>query len=75
MDALTGQDPPIEKAHPGLQPSLVFMSYPIVLVISVIAILSWYWLSAPNAKDKGPAEPTINRSTTDAEATSREPNQ
>ena len=42
-DALMGTDPPIEKAHPGLQPALVFASYPIALVV-LVAIVAIYFV-------------------------------
>ncbi len=42
-DALLGNDPPIEKAHPGLQPALVFLSYPVALIV-IISIACLYFL-------------------------------
>jgi len=44
-DTLFGTDPPIEKAHPGLQPALVFLSYPIVLIILVVIISAYFMLN------------------------------
>ena len=41
-DTLMGTDPPIEEAHPGLQPALVFGTYPIVLIV-LIAIAGGYF--------------------------------
>ena len=41
-DTLLGTDPPIEEAHPGLQPALVFLSYPIVLIIIILIITSYF---------------------------------
>lgn len=42
-DALLGRDPPIEKAHPGLQPALVFLSYPLALIV-IISVVCVYFL-------------------------------
>jgi hypothetical protein len=47
-ESLTGQDPPLEVAHPGLQPSLVFLSYPIGLVVIIMAFCAWYFLTMPS---------------------------
>ncbi len=55
-DTLRGTDPPIEAAHPGLQPALVFASYPIALIV-MIAVLAGYFLffrAAPMGKDSAP---------------------
>ena len=46
-DTLLGTDPPIEKAHPGLQPALVFLSYPIVLIIIILIIAAYFMVSSP----------------------------
>ena len=42
-DALLGRDPPIEVAHPGLQPALVFLSYPLALIV-IISVVGMYFL-------------------------------
>lgn len=42
-DAMMGTDPPIEEAHPGLQPALVFASYPLMLIV-LVAIVGFYFL-------------------------------
>lgn len=42
-DALTGNDPPMEFAHPGLQPALVFLSYPLALVV-IVSVVGMYFL-------------------------------
>jgi hypothetical protein len=49
-DAFLGTDPPIEQEHPGLQPALVFASYPLVLivVISVVAMYFFFFRASPN---------------------------
>lgn len=44
VDALLGKDPPMEKAHPGLGPALVFLSYPIAIIV-LITLVSLYFLS------------------------------
>jgi hypothetical protein len=44
-DTLMGTDPPIEDAHPGLQPALVFASYPIVLTILITIFAIYFALS------------------------------
>ena len=41
-DAVMGTDPQIEAAHPGLQPALVFASYPLVLIV-LVAIVGFYF--------------------------------
>ena len=43
-DALFGQDPPMEKAHPGLGPALVFLAYPLAIIL-LISLVSIYFLS------------------------------
>ena len=51
-DTLLGTDPPIEDAHPGLQPALVFASYPIalILLISIIAVYFLFIRSNPKGE-------------------------
>jgi len=44
-DAIMGTDPPIEEAHPGLQPALVFASYPIVLIVLIAIVAGYYAFS------------------------------
>jgi len=41
-DTLLGTDPPIEEAHPGLQPALVFLSYPIGLIVLILIITAYF---------------------------------
>lgn len=62
-DTLMGTDPPIEDAHPGLQPALVFASYPIALVvlISVVAIYFAFFRSAPEKYDASPNQAEISK--------------
>jgi hypothetical protein len=57
LDAAVGIDPPIEKAHPGLQPALVFASYPLVLIllVSTVAIYFYSFRSSPRGKETTPA--------------------
>jgi len=43
-DVLTGNDPPMELAHPGLGPALVFLAYPLAIIF-LISIVSIYFLS------------------------------
>jgi len=43
-DFLMGTDPPIEKAHPGLQPALVFASYSIVLIVLITSLVAYFAL-------------------------------
>ena len=56
-DALLGTDPPIEKEHPGLQPALVFASYPLMLIvlISVAAFYFFFIRSKPSGGDVAPS--------------------
>jgi hypothetical protein len=55
-DTLLGTDPPIEEAHPGLQPALVFASYPLALIVlvSIVAIYFAFFRSAPSKIDDRP---------------------
>lgn len=57
-DTLFGTDPPIEKAHPGLQPALVFASYPIMLIvlISVAALYFFFLPRHPNGSGTVPVQ-------------------
>jgi hypothetical protein len=45
LDAVTGNDPPMEDAHPGLQPALVFASYPLAMIVlvSIVAIYLFFF--------------------------------
>ena len=43
-DALLGKDPPMEIAHPGLGPALVFLAYPFAIIVMII-LVSIYFLS------------------------------
>ncbi len=42
-DVLLGRDPPMEKAHPGLQPMLVFLSYPFAIIV-ILSVAGIYFL-------------------------------
>jgi hypothetical protein len=57
-DALLGTDPPIEQEHPGLQPALVFASYPLMLivVISIVAMYFVFFRSNPNQSNAPPVQ-------------------
>jgi len=44
-DVLLGNDPPMEKAYPGLAPALVFLAYPLAIIV-MVAFVSLYFLSA-----------------------------
>jgi len=63
-DTLLGTDPPIEKAHPGLQPALVFLSYPIVLVILVVIISAYFLMfrGTPSKENLYPLPPESSKS-------------
>jgi hypothetical protein len=52
LDAAVGNDPPIENAHPGLQPALVFASYPLALIvlISIVAIYFFFFRPSPTKR-------------------------
>lgn len=43
-DALLGNDPPMEKAYPGLGPALVFLAYPFAIIL-LITMVGVYFLS------------------------------
>ncbi len=70
LDAAVGNDPPIENAHPGLQPALVFASYPLALIvlISIVAIYFFFFRSSPS----GSETPPVNAESTHAESTHAE---
>lgn len=57
-DTLFGTDPPIEEEHPGLQPALVFASYPIALIIlvSILGIYFVFFRSRPETEKNIPAQ-------------------
>ena len=59
LDAAVGNDPPIENAHPGLQPALVFASYPLALIvlISIVAIYFFFLRSSPSGNETPPVNP------------------
>ncbi len=61
QDTLLGTDPPLEKAHPGLQPALVFASYPIALIvlISIAALYFAFFRSKPSTMDARPEQSEI----------------
>ena len=61
QDTLLGTDPPLEKAHPGLQPVLVFASYPIALIvlISIVALYFVFFRSKPSTMDARPEQSEI----------------
>lgn len=67
LDAAVGNDPPIENAHPGLQPALVFATYPLALIvlISIIAIYFFFFRSSPSESET----PPVNTASTHAEST------
>lgn len=62
-DTLMGTDPPIEEAHPGLQPALVFASYPIALIvlISIVAMYFVFFRSKPGPIDAQPAQSEVSK--------------
>jgi len=70
LDAAVGNDPPIEKAHPGLQPALVFASYPLALIvlISIAAIYFFFFRSSPSVSET----PPITNESTNTESTNSE---
>ena len=57
-DTVLGADPPIEKVHPGLQPALVFASYPLtpIVLISVMAVYYILFRSGPADGKNTPAQ-------------------
>jgi hypothetical protein len=48
LDAVTGNDPPMEDAHPGLQPALVFASYPLAVIVLVTIVVIYLFFSGFN---------------------------
>ncbi len=71
-DALLGNDPPIEKAHPGLQPALVFLAYPLAL-IAALCIAVMYFLFSTSNDQKGANAPAPTQSSSTSEAGSQLP--
>ena len=66
-DAILGNDPPIEKAHPGLQPALVFLAYPLALIAALGVAVTYFLFSASNNhKGANPPAPTQSSSTREA---------
>ncbi len=61
-DAFLGNDPPIEKAHPGLQPALVFLAYPLALIAALCVAVTYFLFSTSNAH-KGANAPAATQST------------
>lgn len=51
LDAVTGNDPPIEEAHPGLQPALVFASYPLAVIVLVSVAAIYFFFFRSNRKE------------------------
>ena len=43
-DALLGKDPPMEIAHPGLGPALVFLAYPLTIIV-MFTLICLYFLA------------------------------
>lgn len=60
-DTLLGTDPPIEEGHPGLQPALVFGSYPIALVVMILIVTLYFFFFRSNPSDSN-ASPTHTES-------------
>jgi hypothetical protein len=58
-DTLLGTDPPLEKAHPGLQPALVFAAYPLAFIVIISCIAVYYMItqSNPTADEAYPNAP------------------
>ena len=58
LDAAVGADPPIENAHPGLQPALVFASYPLALIVllSIAAVYFFFFRSNPGGGETSPVQ-------------------
>ena len=63
-DALLGRDPPIEKAHPGLQPALVFLSYPFALIV-IISVVGMYFLFTQRDGPQGDVTTPVTQSQSD----------
>ena len=71
-DAFLGNDPPIEKAHPGLQPALVFFAYPLALIAALCVAVTYFLFSTSNDK-KGANAPAPTQSSSTSEAGSQLP--
>ena len=71
-DALLGRDPPIEKAHPGLQPALVFLSYPFALIV-IISVVGIYFLFSQRDGRQGKATTPTTQSPSDESAKIQSP--
>ncbi len=71
-DAMLGNDPPIEKAHPGLQPALVFLAYPLALIAALCVAVMYFLFSASNDQ-KGANAPAATQSSSTGEAGSQLP--
>lgn len=71
-DALLGNDPPIEKAHPGLQPALVFLAYPLALIAALCIAVTYFLFSTSNDQ-KGANAPAPTQSSSTSEAGSQLP--
>ncbi len=71
-DAFLGNDPPIEKAHPGLQPALVFLAYPLAL-IAALSVAVMYFLFSTSSDHKGANPPAPAQSSSTSEAGSQVP--
>lgn len=71
-DALLGRDPPIEKAHPGLQPALVFLSYPFALIV-IILVVGIYFLYSQRDGRQGEATTPATQSPSDESAKIQSP--
>jgi hypothetical protein len=60
LDAVTGNDPPMEDAHPGLQPALVFASYPlaVIILVSIAAIYLFFFFGSDGKEYENPPAQT-----------------
>ena len=63
-DALTGNDPPMEVAYPGLGPALVFLAYPLAIIF-LISIVSIYFLSTQKNGRQGESVTPATQSPSD----------
>lgn len=72
VDALTGNDPPMEIAHPGLQPALVFLSYPLALIV-IISVVGIYFLFSQRDGRQGEATTPATQSPSDESAKIQSP--
>ena len=58
-DAILGNDPPIEEAHPGLQPALVFLAYPLGLIALLCLAMAFFFFGPKNErKSENAPQPT-----------------